>query len=625
MADNNQFNVADGSVAGVSPDGSLLALIKGYQENTWFFAPRAAVITRSPDNNHRPLYMVVRNRRRLPNGEGIETIGGVFACQLEMVCPLPTPQEQQRYSELIKLSSNISPTGNSFRFQPMRLRDGRMSIQGMDQYVLDPNKLKDIPIGSSASIPITFELNKLGADTFAAALSAPTGNGLPVTAFMQFKYDMVVPACKYEITADGAKTYDFFSVNVKARASYWGLVGAQADYQRTREELQSSGAIRIKQISAPQGLDDARIKQLETAIIDSWIKNILTKICEKPQSNPAEAPDPKGFFGGISVTMKSRTEVMNINLSATVEYSSIVEEIYSLSYVFGPLFSQGSPRDHLLDVNEDNKLPIVINLCKDERINRYTGQFGYKKQDGTFVANSVPDVHGSTGSVLTGNIQFAVGEPMPANTEIQLTVDWNNPDWEDRKEMHTLKNNESGAAFVFSPGNNIAKINLVTDLELADPGTISVINYKTQMPAFQGRPVKIYSGSVILVGQGSTAGKVRLEEIEFPFFSGNQLQSKLLWDVSITKPDGTTVRKNGETDVTTGGLPLLKSILFSTAAPGSASGINAIIESLLATSNVRPIKNAYYSTPTVSSPGAGAGSSSTQTVGTGYDSSIRFQ
>ncbi len=319
--------------------------------------------------------------------------------------------------------------------------------------------------------------------------------------------------------------------------------------------------------------------------------------------NPAEAPDPKGFFGGVSVAIKSRTEVMNIHLSATVEYSTLLEELYSLSYVFGPLLGQGNPRDHLLDVNEDNKLPIVINLCKDDRIHRYTGQFGYRKQDGTFVANSITDVNGASGDVLTGSIQFAVGEPMPEKTEVQLSVDWNDADWEDRGEKHSLTNNESGASFVFSPGNNIAKVKIVTDLELADPGTISIINYKTEMPPYEGRPVKVYSGSLVILGQGASGG-VKVEEVQFPYYQGTQQQSKLKWDVSVTKPDGTTVTKSGEAGVTAGALPLLKAIIMQGGGPGSSAIRFDLLEALRRSGPVRPMHSTRYPAPGDAAPGA---------------------
>jgi hypothetical protein len=586
------FNVADGSVATILKEGTPLAVLKGYQENTWFFGPRAARISRTNPPDERPQFVVVRNRRQLPAGGGLETLGGVFASQIELDVPIPNVEEQNAWTEHIRLVSSISPTGtNTFRFQPMRLRQGVMSIQGIDAYVDDPARYQNVSVGAGPTIPITLELNKLGADTFAAALQSDANEAaqLPVTAFLQFKYDMVVPRCHYRITADARKVYDFFSVNVKARASLWGLVGANADISRTREELVASGAIRIEQISAPEGLNEERIKQLESSIIDSWTKNILDKIAEKPEMNPSEAPDPGGFFGGISVTLKSFTEIQDISLSAEFDYSELAEETYSVSYVFGPLLNLGSPRDYLLDVTEDNKLPIVINLGKSLEVFRYSGQFGYRRQDGTYVANSITDVSGAQGGVLTGFIQFATTEPMPETTEVQLTVDFEDEGWLDRGERHRLTNGESGTSFVFSPGNNIARISIITDLERAAEDTVSIINYRSVLPDYEGNPVNVHSGAIIILGQGEAGERVTSEEISFPYYSGTQSESKLAWDVTIQKPNGDVFTKSGEIPVTQSMLPLL-GLTLTRGTPTRAREDRALLRVLPGLFRVHPIE-----------------------------------
>ena len=377
-------------------------------------------------------------------------------------------------------------------------------------------------------------------------------------------------------------------MNVKARASYWGWVGAQADIAHTREELLASGAIRIEQISAPEELNNERIKQLEASIIDSWAKNILAQIAQKPQMNPAEAPNPKGFFGGVSVSLKSYEQVQHINLSAEYNYSQLTEERYSLSYVFGLLLAQGSPAEHLLDVTEDNKLPIVINLCKHELVYRYSGQFGYRKSDGTFIANAITDVNGKEGGVLTGVIQFATTEPMPEKTEVQLSVDWENPDWEDRVEHRTLQNKASGVIDDFSPGNNVAHIKIMTDLERAAENTISIINYRSVLPDYQGTPVKVYSGAIVLLGQGD-AGQFKEELLEFPYYKETQLQSKLAWDLTIYRPDGSVVTQSGEIPVNHGGLALLGAVLTRDVVPTPRERGRLLLEALPGLFHIHPI------------------------------------
>jgi len=556
------FNVADASVATILKENSPLAIIKGYQPNTWFYVPRAPRIARLTSG--KPLFTVTRNRQHAAGGAGIDTLGGVFAAQLEISVPIPSAEDQAAWTELIRVTTGIKPSGGSnyFVFQPMRLRDGMLNILGVDQYVLDPSKVANIPVGASSTIPVSLQLNKLGADTFAAALkNGTTSAQFPLVASFTYRYDMITPSCHYELHADSKKVYDFFSSSVKARASWFGWVGANADIQNTRESLISSGAITIKEIARPDGFDQPRIKQLENTLIDVWTKNVLSKLCDKPSIDPAQAPNPEGFFGGVSVAIKSYSQVQDLNLDMTFDLSELLESTHSMAYVFGYQFSALDPKDYLTAVLDDNRLPIVINLGKDERVHRYSGQYGYRKADGTFVANAITAVDGSTGGILTGQIQFGVGEDEPAVTEVQLSVDWQDPNWEARVETHQLKNGVSGAVDEFNPGNNIARIMIVSDLELLPAGTISIINWKSDLPAVNGNPVKVYSGSLVLGGQ-DTAGQIRNVIAEFPYLKGMQAQSKLIIDITIAPSDGSApVTKHLESPITTSAVPVLRSIV----------------------------------------------------------------
>jgi hypothetical protein len=557
-----EFNVADASVATILKENSPLAIIKGYQPNTWFYVPRAPRIARLASD--KPLFTVTRNRQHAPGGGGIDTLGGVFAAQLEISVPIPSVDDQAEWTELIRVTTGIKPDAGSnyFRFQPMRLRDGVMNILGVDAYVVDPTKVGNIPVGASATIPASLELNKLGADTFAAALKNGTNSlQFPLVASFTYKYDMITPSCHYELHANSKKVYDFFSSSVKARASWFGWVGANADIQTTRESLLSSGAITISEIARPDGFDQPRIKQLENTLIDVWTKNVLSKLCDKPSIDPAQAPNPEGFFGGVSVAIKSYSQVQNINLDMTFDLSELLETTHSMAYVFGYQFAALDPKDYLTDVIDDNRLPIVINLGKDERVHRYSGQYGYRKADGTFVANAITGIDGSVGGILTGQIQFAVNEQEPPTTEVQLSVDWQDANWEARAEVHKLNNGDSGALDEFSPGNNIARMTIISDLEKLPAGTISILNWKSDLPPVNGNPVKIYSGSLVLGGKDA-AGQIQTLVAEFPYLKGAQAQSKLLIDVTVAPADGSApLSKHLEAPITTSAVPVLRSVL----------------------------------------------------------------
>jgi hypothetical protein len=556
------FNVADGNVGPIYKEGSPLALIKGIQPNTWFYAPRAARIAKS-EVTKRPLFLVARNRVHEANGQGLKTLGGLFAAQLDITAPALTLEELNQWSEYIKLATGITPQNSqSFRVQPLRLRSGTMTISGVENYVENPKALIDIPVGISPTIPITLKLNAMGADTFVSALKDDNVVTLPMVASLNFKYDMILPDCHYKITADTKRVYDYFSVNVKARASYFGLVGAKADISHTRQELENTGAIRVEQISRPNKLTEERIKQLENSIVEAWTRKTLQLITNPPTMGPVTAPDPNGFFGGVSVSMKSYKEVQNLTLSAEFNSQQVQEVDFNLSYVLGQEFMILN-EDYLLDVNDDNKLPIVINLTKCPEVNLYSGQFGYRKQDGTVVSNSITAVKGDTGAVLSGQIQYASNEKRPDFVDVQLSVDWINANWEDRVDQIQEQVKDSGVAYEFSPSNFMATTQIMTDLELLPPGSISIVSWRSRLDDYKGRPVKVYSGALYLPGKGDS-GSFRTDEIKFPIRPEDQKTGELVWDVVVTKPDKTVInKKNNEQSITEPSLIALSTLLES--------------------------------------------------------------
>lgn len=556
------FNVADGNIGPVYKEGSPLALIKGIQPNTWFYAPRAARIAKS-EVTKLPLFLVARNRVHEANGQGLKTLGGLFAAQLDITAPALTLEDLNQWSEQIKLATGIAPQDSrSFRVQPLRLRSGTMTITGVEQYVEDPKALVNIPVGVSATIPITLKLNAIGADTFVSALKDNNVVKLPMVASLNFKYDMILPDCHYKITADTKRVYDYFSVNVKARASYFGLVGAKADISHTRQELENTGAIHVEQVSRPNKLTEERIKQLENSIVEAWTRKTLQLITNPPTMEPVTAPDPNGFFGGVSVSMKSYKEIQSLNLSAEFNSQEVQETDFNLSYVLGQEFMILDER-YLLDVNDDNKLPIVINLTKCPEVNLYSGQFGYHKEDGTVVSNSITAIKGDTGAVLSGQIQYASSEKRPDFVDVQLSVDWIDASWEDRVDQIQFPVKDSGVAYEFSPSNFMVTTQIMTDLELLPPGSIAILSWRSRLDDYNGHPVKVYSGALYLPGKGDS-GSFRTSDIKFPIRPEDQKTGELVWDAVVTKPDKTVInKKNNEQSITEPSLIALSTLLES--------------------------------------------------------------
>jgi hypothetical protein len=544
------FNVADGNVGPVYREDSPLAFVKGIQANTWFYAPRAARIAKS-DVTKRPLFIVARNRVHEAGGQGLKTLGGIFAAQLDITAPAPNLEELNQWTDYLKKTTGESPQGSrGFRVQPLRLRSGTMTISGVDSYVENPKELVDIPVGFSPTVPITLKLNATGADTFVSALKENNVVTLPMVASLKFKYDMVLPDCHYKITADTKRVFDYFSVNVKARASYFGLVGANADISHTRKELEQTGAIKIEQISRPNQLNDERIKQLENAIVDAWTRKTLQQITNPPTMDPASAADPKGFFGGVAVSMKSYKEVDSLVLSAEFDSQQVQEVEFNISYVLGQEFMALDLESYLLDVLDDNKLPIVINLTECPDVNLYSGQFGYQKRDGSAVSASITAVKGDTGAAFTGQIQYASGEKRPDSVDIKLSVDWLNPNWEDRIDQIQEPVSDAGVAYEFSPSNYMATTQIITDLETLPVGSVSILSWRSQLENYKGRPVKVYSGAMYVLGKGDL-GQVQTNEIKFPIRAEDQATGKLLWDIVITQPGLPVIKKkNNEQPIT---------------------------------------------------------------------------
>jgi hypothetical protein len=151
---------------------------------------------------------------------------------------------------------------------------------------------------------------------------------------------------------------------------------------------------------------------------------------------------------------------------------------------------------------------------------------------------------------------------MPPETEIQMTVDWLDPNWEDRKHTFTVINNASGASAVFSPGNWIAKVTMLCNLKDLPPGSLSIITWETNMPDIDGVPQKIYSGAYYFPGNG-LVNQYEENSIVFPYARGTQDASKIIWKVLVKRPGLDDYENSKETRVTYPMVSFLKSDIFS--------------------------------------------------------------
>jgi hypothetical protein len=528
----------DASAPFVFADDLPLAFFKSTDSMTWLYAGRAGRIAVDGD---RYRFALVRNRKheRGPSG-GLELVtkGGQFAAQLNVAALVATPEMESAWTEAIKRNSPFVPPGvDRLNLRPLGLRDGRMTIAGLEGLVADPNAFRDIPVGLQTSVPIGLDLTPDGVDTLWQVLQQ--SKGFPISVRFDYYMDVRYPGAHYRITANTRKVYDFFSLNAKARASYFGLFGGQADISVVRSELAASGAVQIEWVARPEDFDESRIAELQKSILDSFAKSALNLMVKEVVAN-SEAQDPDGFFGGVSVTLKDLHEVESLDLSGEFKENDLRTEPFSFSFSFLQLAGL-DPDTYGVDVTGDNMLPITLNLGKDaSHVQKYISQYGYRRPDGT-VQSDRAEATGADGLLLTGVVQWGQNEPEPANTEIQFLVDWENLEWEDYATKLTRANGDSGVLFQFTPGNFIKEVALLCDFPRADPGTFASIEWRTVLPPNpDGTQPKNYSGGVIYEGAGRNAEPERLT-LTFPYNHDTVKDAKFEWEAFVVRPDGTVL------------------------------------------------------------------------------------
>jgi hypothetical protein len=527
----------DASIPFVFADDVPLAFFASTDRSTWLYAARAARIALDGDQYRVAL---VRNRKREPGPSGgleLVTKGGQLTAQLNVAALVASAEDETNWTEAIKRHSPfIPPDVDRVDLRPLGLRNGRMTIGGLEGLVADPASYRDMAVGMQTSVPISLPLTPDGADTLWGVLQA-RHTGFPITVRLDYDYDVLFPGAHYTIEADTEQTYKFFELSAKARASYFGLFGAQADVDVVREQLIGSGAVHITWIARPEGFDESRIAQLQNSILDAFAKSALDLMVKEVVPN-AEAPEPDGFFGGVSVTLKDYQEVKDLNLSGEFKENDLRTQTFSNSFSFLQLGGL-DPDRYGTDVTGDNMLPITLNLGKDpSHVQKYACQYGYVRPDGT-VQSDRADATGADGLLLRGVVQWGQHDPRPAQTELQFLVDWEDLEWEDYATQVTRENGDSGVLFQFTPGNFIKQIAILCDFPRSDPGTFGAIEWRTVLPPNpDGTQPKNYSGGVIYEGAGKTAAPDRLT-LQFPYNHETVQNATFEWEATLIKPDGT--------------------------------------------------------------------------------------
>jgi Papain family cysteine protease len=507
------FNLVDGTVAIATDPQMPFVLFKGYNPDTWFYAPRWGRIAKNP--NGEPAFTITKKVRNNPDGSKT-TVGGVLSFMVELVTELPNDQQRQSWDRLIKTLYNLQPTAGTFNFQPLRLTHGKMNVFGLDMYAQPGQPLKDIDVGASSSIGFAIELTPDGADHFAAMLGAsPVPFPPQVAIIFSFKYQYLIPQCDIQARGLKKKTYDYFSVNVKARASYFGLVNGSFDYQSTRADLRQIGGLDVSVVGNPPQVVD--LQKLLDSVFDRFVKMEVGQWIQ-PDPKPVEAPAPGGFFGGVSVAMKSVSLSDEARFDEHMSFSGIEEEIHQVSFNFEQQLGAFDPQKHLFIEQDDIKLPFKLAIGSSEKVKIVVPSASYTTNMGPQNVQC-RTVDGNVGGLADGIIQFTWPQ-RPTSAQISLIVNFVPPFGPGYEFRSTQPVSDTGAAFLFEPDQFVQRTRLlfIMAATTADLTSKALFKWEWTPPQAGGTPRPKISGFFLVTPDlNGNANNLPTYDIEFPY------------------------------------------------------------------------------------------------------------
>ncbi|MBR1033885.1 hypothetical protein [Bradyrhizobium liaoningense] len=473
-----QFNLVDGTVAIVTSERQPFVLLKGYDQDKWFFAPRWGRLATNP--NGRPAFTITKKVRNNPDGSRT-TLGGQISLMVDLVVQLPNDDTRQEWAALIKAIAQLNPRSGAFNFQPLPLSKGKMNIYGLDQFLAPGQKTKDVPVGASSTIAMVFDLNPDGADYFYTLVGMNTAS--PTVAIMlEFQYDRFIPKCLVQARGLKKKTYDFFSADAKARASYFGLVSGSGEYSNIRKELRSIDGLDVSIIGEPPaGIDQ---QKLLDSLQDQFIKLEVGQWIDPSKSTPANAESPGGYYGGVSVAIKQEHFSDEERFDRRISFARIEQEMYQASFSFEQQVSKLLPAEHAFLIQDDKKLPFLVTASASNVVRLYAIAAAYGAgSDATAIRfDSIDAKKGgiaSVNGVPGGIIQFPAGGIIPTSAEVTATIDFD-PPMNGYLYRQTVPITPSGASFYIQPDVFVQNTSLFFSftLDATDPKSKALFQWK---------------------------------------------------------------------------------------------------------------------------------------------------
>jgi hypothetical protein len=507
------FNLVDGTVSLATDPSMPFVLFKGANPDTWFYAPRWGRIAKGPTGE--PAFLVSKKVRNNPDGSKT-TLGGILSFMVELVVELPGDSDRQQWTTLIRTLYGLQPGSGAFNFQPLRLSPGKMDISGLDTYAVPGQVLKGIDVGASSSIGVAIELTPDGADHFAAMIGASPSPFPPQVAIMfTFHYQYILPECLIQASGFKKKCYDYFSVDAKARASYFGLVNGSADYQSVRARLRETQAFNVSVIGTPPaGVD---LQKMLDAIFDTMLKNEVGQWIQ-PDPKPVDAGSPGGFFGGVSVAMKDVSLSASAQFDDQISFTGIQENIHQVSFNFEQQLGQFDPAKHLFIEEDDIKLPFLVDVSNCPLVGRVAVSASYTTATGPR-SIQCDAIQGEEGGQGKGTIQFTFPQK-PTSAQISVVVDFQPPYGTGYIYTETKPVSDTGAAFLFQAGQFIQKTHLIFVMALTTTDLTSKALFKWEWtpPQVTGEQRPKVSGFA-LIAPDLTGETLNLptNDIEFPY------------------------------------------------------------------------------------------------------------
>lgn len=438
------FNLADGTVPLVTGPDEPFVLIKGHNPGTWFFAPRWGRLAKRPDG--KPAFLITKKVRNNPDGSQT-TLGGILSFMVELVVELPDTSAPERWTNLIKTLAKIDPPSGGFSFQSLRLTEGKMNVYGLSSYVA-PNSqpITNVDVGASSSIGFAIELNAEGADYIYALVGSGRDIAPQVAIIFSFKYDTYVPTCAIQAKGNKLKTYNYFSENIQARASYYGLWSGSAERSTTRAALKQSEGLDVEIVGTPPpGVD---LTKLLDSIFDQFVK-IEVGQWINPDPTPVKASSSGGYFGGVSYSMKRVDLSAEARFDRTLTFSSVKQEVFQVSFNFEQQLSGFNAADHAFIVEDDVKLDYLVTFSQSSLVSSYNVAATYSTADGNIRRIDFGKIDAQKPEDRKGIIQFPRGS-RPPSAQMTVIVDFLPPNvGYELKQVQSIS--DTGASFYYQP------------------------------------------------------------------------------------------------------------------------------------------------------------------------------